>query len=51
VVASFLSNPMAPDTSCVGPLTPYPFGTSASMLSPDQLNEELDNLDLFDTHL
>ncbi len=50
VVASFLSNPMAPDTSCVGSLTPYLFGTSSSVLSPDQLNEELDNLSLFDTH-
>jgi pimeloyl-ACP methyl ester carboxylesterase len=51
VVESFLSNPITPDTSCVASLTPYPFGTSASMLSPDQLNEELDNLDLFETHL
>lgn len=30
IVASFLANPFAPDTSCVGTLTPTPFTVSAS---------------------
>jgi hypothetical protein len=50
VVASFLANPMAPDTTCVDSLTTYPFSTSASALSPDQLEEELNNLSLFEQH-
>jgi pimeloyl-ACP methyl ester carboxylesterase len=50
VVASFLANPMAPDTTCVDTLTTYPFSTSASALSPDQLEEELNNLSLLEPH-
>jgi pimeloyl-ACP methyl ester carboxylesterase len=50
VVASFLANPMAPDTTCVDSLTTYPFTTSASALSPDQLTSELDNLSLLEPH-
>jgi pimeloyl-ACP methyl ester carboxylesterase len=45
VVASFLSNPMAPDTSCVAALTPYPFNTTATPLAPDQLELELEQND------
>ena len=48
VVASFLANPMAPDTTCVDSLTTYPFTTSASALSPDQLDLELNNLSLLE---
>lgn len=50
VVASFLANPIAPDTTCVNSLTTYPFTTSASALSPDQLSSELDNLSLIESH-
>lgn len=47
VVESFLSNPMAPDTSCVASLTPYPFATSSTATPSNQPNEELNNLSLF----
>ncbi len=50
VVASFLANPMTPDTTCVGKLDTYPFSTVASALSPDQLTSELDNLSLIEPH-
>ena len=50
VESSFLANPMAPDTTCVDSLTTYPFTTSASSLSPDQLTSELDNLSLLESH-
>jgi pimeloyl-ACP methyl ester carboxylesterase len=45
VVASFLSNPMSPDTSCVSSLTPYPFNTSVNPLAPDRLEQDLEQND------
>jgi pimeloyl-ACP methyl ester carboxylesterase len=48
VVASFLSNPMKPDTGCVATLTAPPFTTSASPLPPGEVNEELNNLSFFE---
>ena len=48
VVASFLSNPMEPDTKCVAKLEPAAFTSSASELPPDEVMEELNNLSLFD---
>jgi len=49
VVASFLSNPMAPpDTSCVADLCPAPFTTSTSPLPPNEALQELNNLSLFE---
>jgi TAP-like protein len=48
VVASFLSNPMEPDTSCVAKLKPEKFTHSASALRPDEVIEELNNLTLFE---
>ncbi len=47
VVATFLANPSAPDTSCVDSLTPPPFSGSPSNLSPADLQEELNNPELF----
>jgi hypothetical protein len=47
VVASFLANPSAPDTSCVDSLTPPPFSGSPGNLSPADLQEELNNPELF----
>lgn len=47
VVATFLANPSAPDTSCVDSLTPPLFSTSPTNVSPADLQEELDNPDLF----
>ncbi len=48
VVASFLSNPMAPDTKCVAKLEPATFTSSATELPPDEVMEERNNLSLFD---
>jgi pimeloyl-ACP methyl ester carboxylesterase len=47
IVASFLSNPAAPDTSCANGLTPPPFTSSPTMVSPTELQEELSNPGLF----
>jgi len=47
VVASFLSNPLQPDTSCVASLTVPPFTTTGSQSSPGTLNDGLNNLTLF----
>jgi pimeloyl-ACP methyl ester carboxylesterase len=49
VVASFLANPMAPDTSCVAGLTDIPFDTSAgtsslSQPAPEPVNRFLASL-------
>ena len=41
VIASFLSNPLAPDTSCVSELTPPPFSSSFTVVTPDTLDEDL----------
>ncbi len=47
VVASFLSNPLDPDTSCVASLTVPVFSTSVSQPSSSTLNDGLSNLMLF----
>ena len=47
VVTSFLANPSAPDTTCVGSLTTPPFSSAPSNLSPADLQEELNNPELF----
>jgi hypothetical protein len=47
MVASFLANPSAPDTKCVDTLTPPPFSNVPTNVSPADLQQELDNADLF----
>ena len=48
VVASFLSNPMEPDIGCVATLSAPPFTTFASPLPQSEVDEELNNLSLFE---
>jgi TAP-like protein len=47
VVASFLSNPLEPDTRCVSSLMPPPFSTSISAPTSNTLNDGLGNFSLF----